>query len=50
MLGVKVFGLVLKKIDYLVVGLGVGLKVKKVVDFGVEMLIEDDWFKLIGES
>lgn len=46
--GVKVVGLVSKKIDYLVVGFGVGFKVKKVEELGIMILIEDEWFDLIG--
>lgn len=46
-LGVKVVGLVFKKIDFLVVGSGVGLKVKKVVDLGVEIIDEDGWIVMI---
>lgn len=39
--GVKVVGLVLKKMDYVVVGVEVGSKFVKVEEFGIFVLDED---------
>jgi DNA ligase (NAD+) len=39
-----------KKTVYVVAGPGAGSKLGKAKEFGVEVLTEDDWFKLIGET
>lgn len=46
--GVKVFGFVLKKMDFVIVGFGVGFKFKKVIEFDIEVIFEDGWFELVG--
>lgn len=45
--GVYVVGLVLVKMDLLIVGLGVGFKVKKVVDLGIKVIFEDEWLVIV---
>jgi DNA ligase (NAD+) len=49
-LGAKTAGSVSKKTDYVVAGPGAGSKLGKANEFGVTVLTEDEWFKLIGES
>jgi DNA ligase (NAD+) len=49
-LGAKTAGSVSKKTDYVVAGPGAGSKLGKAKEFGVVVLTEDEWFKLIGES
>src|SRR5439155_21999045 len=48
-LGAKTAGSVSKKTDYVVAGPGAGSKLGKAKDLGVTVLIEDEWFELIGE-
>jgi DNA ligase (NAD+) len=48
-LGAKTAGSVSKKTNYVVAGPGAGSKLDKAKEFGVEVLTEDEWFKLIGE-
>jgi DNA ligase (NAD+) len=47
-LGAKVAGSVSKKTDYVVAGPGAGSKLAEAKKHGVDVLTEDDWFKLIG--
>jgi DNA ligase (NAD+) len=49
-LGAKVAGSVSKKTDYVVAGPGAGSKLDKARDAGVNVLTEDDWFKLVGKG
>lgn len=49
-LGAKVAGSVSKKTDYVVAGPGAGSKLKEAQKHGVQVLSEDDWFKLIGKK
>ena len=46
-LGAKVAGSVSKNTDYVVAGPGAGSKLKNAKDFGVTVLTEDEWLKLI---
>ena len=47
-LGAKVAGSVSKKTDYVVAGPGAGSKLDKAKEAGVNVLTEDEWFKLVG--
>ena len=47
-LGAKVSGSVSKKTDLVVAGPGAGSKLKDAEKHGVQVLSEDDWFKLVG--
>ncbi len=46
--GAKVSGSVSKKTDLVVAGPGAGSKLKDAQKFGVQVVSEDDWFKLVG--
>src|SRR5205085_5070929 len=47
-LGARVSGSVSKKTDLLVAGPGAGSKLKDAQKHGVQVMSEDDWFKLVG--
>jgi DNA ligase (NAD+) len=47
-LGAKTAGSVSKKTDYLVAGPRAGSKLGKAKEFGVALLTEDEWLKLVG--
>ncbi len=49
-LGAKVAGSVSKKTDYVVAGPGAGSKLADAQKYGVTVLSEDDWFRLIGRA
>jgi DNA ligase (NAD+) len=49
-LGAKVAGSVSKKTDYVVAGPGAGSKLDKAREAGVNVITEDDWFKLVGKA
>ena len=49
-LGAKTAGSVSKKTNYVVAGPGAGSKLAKAKEFGAEVLTEDEWFELIGET
>src|SRR5262249_39461353 len=46
--GAKVSGSVSKKTDLVVAGPGAGSKLKDAQKYGVKVVSEDDWFKLVG--
>jgi DNA ligase (NAD+) len=46
--GAKVSGSVSKKTDLVVAGPGAGSKLKDAQKFGVQVVSEDDWFRLVG--
>jgi DNA ligase (NAD+) len=48
-LGAKAAGSVSKKTDYVVAGPGAGSKLAEAKKYGVTVLTEDDWLKLVGE-
>jgi DNA ligase (NAD+) len=48
-LGAKVSGSVSKKTDLVVAGPGAGSKLKDAQKHGVQVVSEDDWFKLVGK-
>jgi DNA ligase (NAD+) len=48
-LGAKTAGSVSKKTDYVVAGPGAGSKLAKATEFGVKVLSEDEWLKLVGD-
>ena len=47
-LGAKAAGSVSKKTDYVVAGPGAGSKLAEAKKFGVQVLTEDEWLKLIS--
>jgi DNA ligase (NAD+) len=48
-LGAKAAGSVSKKTDYVVAGPGAGSKLAEAKKYGVTVLTEDEWLKLVGE-
>ena len=49
-LGAKVAGSVSKSTDLVVAGPGAGSKLKKATEFGIAVIDEDGWFRLIGRE